>query len=71
MIPTVVILALCGAAGALTYSFPVYLKAAAEVPPVKFALHRMVFSVFTGAVFAALLTRLIGHQWKWTVTPEP
>lgn len=71
MLSTVLILAVCGAAGALTYSFPVYLKAVAEVPPARFALVRMLSSIFTGAIFAALLTRVIGHQWPWMVTPEP
>lgn len=69
--PIALSLALCGAAGALTYSFPVYLKALAEVPPARFSLHRMLFSVFVGAVFAAILTNIIGRGWPWTVDPEP
>lgn len=68
---TLIALALCGAAGALTYSFPLYLKAIAEVPPAKFALHRMLFSVFVGAICAVVFTRVLGHNWPWMVTPEP
>jgi len=71
MMPTIVALALCGAAGALTYSFPLYLKALSQVPPGKFALHTMVFSIFVGAICAAVFTRVIGANWTWTVNPEP
>ncbi len=69
--PLALSLALCGAAGALTYSFPVYLKAVSEVPPAQFSVHRMIFSVFVGGLFAAILTNVIGRRWAWTIDPEP
>jgi drug/metabolite transporter (DMT)-like permease len=68
---TVLALIGCGAAGSLTYSIPLYLKAAGRVPPTKFALVNLIFSVFVGAVCAALFTRLVGFHWPWTVNPEP
>lgn len=63
--------AACGAAGAMTYSFPIYIKAVSKVPPARFALVNCIFSVFVGAITAALFTKLIGHNWSWTVSPEP
>ncbi len=65
------IMAACGAAGALTYSFPIYLKNVSKNPPVRFALANCLFSVGVGSIFAAIFTQVIGHQFKWTVDPEP
>lgn len=66
-----VVLAACGAAGALTYSVPLYLKAVSKIPPTPHALTNLFFSIFVGTISAALFTRLIGYHWPWTITPEP
>lgn len=68
---TPLLFAACGAAGAVTYSFPLYLKAITRVPPAKFALAACLFAIFVGCVTAALFTKLIGHHFPWTVEPEP
>jgi drug/metabolite transporter (DMT)-like permease len=68
---TSLIMALCGASGAVTYSFPLYLKALGKEPPVKFALVNLGFSVFVGTVCSVLFTRAIGGHFHWTVEPEP
>jgi hypothetical protein len=60
-----------GAVGALIYSFPMYLAAASSVPPAKFALVIMMFSVFVGAMLAPVLVPLLGHKWNFLVDPEP
>lgn len=65
------LLALCGLAGALIYSFPCYLQALSRQPPDRFAGFSFVFSLFVGSVCAALLTTTIGYHWPWTVKPEP
>lgn len=65
------IFALCGAAGAVTYSFPVYLKARAKIPPAKFALVNCLFSIFVGSICAVIFTRVIGYHFAWTIQPEP
>jgi hypothetical protein len=64
-------LALCGSAGALTYSFPVLIKGLSRKPPTKFAKVNFFFSVFVGCVCAMIFTRIIGHHFPWTVEPEP
>jgi drug/metabolite transporter (DMT)-like permease len=71
MIGTLIVLALCGMAGALTYSVPLYIRAVSKIPPTPFALTNLIFSVFVGCVTAILFTRMIGHHWPWTVQPEP
>ncbi len=68
---SLLVFAACGAAGAVTYSFPVYLKAAAKIPPARFALANCLFSIFVGAMCATLFTRIIGYNFEWTVEPEP
>lgn len=68
---TIAAFAACGAAGALIYSFPVYLKSVSQVPPAEYALLNCVFSVFVGCVFAALFTNPIGYHFRWTIEPEP
>lgn len=65
------LLAACGIAGALIYSFPAYLRAISRKPPLEFAFVTLIFSLFVGSVAAALFTNLIGHNWPWTVEPEP
>src|ERR1044072_1688493 len=64
-------LAACGAAGALTYSLPIYLKALSEIPPAKFPLANCLFSLFVGLTCSILFTQMIGYHWPWTVEPEP
>jgi hypothetical protein len=64
-------LAACGAAGALTYSFPAYIKAISKKPPTPFAKSTVAFSLFVGVVCAVVFTRLIGFHWPWTIQPEP
>lgn len=64
-------LAVCGAAGAMIYSFPIYLKGISKVPPVKYAMVNCLFSIAVGLIMAVVLTRTIGHQFPWTVNPEP
>lgn len=71
MMQTAITFALCGAAGALTYSFPVFIKSLSRVPPTPFALLNLVFAVFVGAVFAAFFTRIVGYHFPWTIKPEP
>lgn len=71
MFTSLLAFAVCGAAGAVIYSFPVYLKAASKVPPAKFALVNCVFSVIVGAIFATIFTKQIGSHFPWTVDPEP
>jgi drug/metabolite transporter (DMT)-like permease len=71
MVAKLLMFAACGAAGALIYSFPVYLKAVSRKPPTQFALVNFVFSITVGAVLAMLLTRQIGFHFPWTVEPEP
>lgn len=68
---TYLVLAAVGAAGALVYSFPLYLKAMKQNPPESFALATLFFSVFVGGLFSILLTNFIGYHWSWTVKPEP
>lgn len=63
--------AACGAAGAMIYSFPSYLKAISTKPPVEFALLTLLFSLFVGTLSAILFTQLIGFHWPWTVKPDP
>jgi hypothetical protein len=63
--------ALCGAAGATIYSFPIYLKGLKKVPPAEFGIHNLLFSVAVGAVCAAMFTRIIGFNFPWTIDPEP
>ena len=64
-------LAACGAAGALTYSFPAYLRAISRTPPLNFALITLGFTIFVGSMSAALFTSMVGHRWPWTIEPEP
>lgn len=64
-------LALCGAAGAVTYGFPTYIRAKSKVPPLDFALANLLFSLFVGSICAVLFTRVIGFHWPWTTQPEP
>lgn len=71
MIDQLLILAACGAAGAVTYSFPIYLKGISKNPPVKYALINCLFSVAVGSIFAVVFTRVIGQHFEWTVNPEP
>jgi len=66
-----IILALCGCAGALIYSFPSYIQALSKKPPEEFAGVSLIFSLFVGSLCAVLLTRTIGYHWPWTVKPEP
>lgn len=63
--------AACGAAGALIYAFPAYLRAIGRKPPLEFAMATLTFSIFVGSVCAMLFTRLIGFHWPWTIQPEP
>lgn len=63
--------ALCGAAGALIYSFPVFLKNITKVPPTQFSTLHLVFAVFVGSCFAAIFTRIVGYHFPWTIRPEP
>ncbi len=65
------LLYLFGAIGALIYAFPMYLAAAAAVPPGKFAFIVMLFSIATGAILAPLLVPMLGHRWGFLVQPEP
>jgi drug/metabolite transporter (DMT)-like permease len=65
------IFAACGAAGALIYSFPLYLKSVTQEPPLKMALIKCLFSIFVGSICAVVFTRLIGQNFPWTVKPEP
>lgn len=69
--PTFVILALCGALGALLYSFPILLAALKSVPPGRFAWTSMVFSVIIGAAMAPILVPLLGSKWEFLIQPEP
>ena len=64
-------IAACGASGALTYSFPTYIKAVSKTPPVPFAAAVLGFSLFVGSICAVLFTGSIGFHWPWTVQPEP
>lgn len=68
---TFLILALCGAAGALIYGVPVYLSAISQTPPARFALTHLIATVATGTICGAIFTRIIGHHFTWTVEPEP
>jgi drug/metabolite transporter (DMT)-like permease len=68
---TLLTFALCGAAGAVAYSFPNYLKGILKTPPVRLALISFLFSVFLGSISAVLFTRFIGFHFPWTVKPEP
>lgn len=68
---TYLVLAAVGAAGALVYSFPLYIKAIKQVPPESYALLSFFFSVFVGGLFSVLFTSFIGYHWDWTVKPEP
>jgi drug/metabolite transporter (DMT)-like permease len=70
-VPYILLLLLCGVAGALTYSFPIYLKALKARPPIPLALINLLFSLFVGAVCAVVFTKLVGYHWPWTVQPEP
>lgn len=69
--PTFVSLALCGALGALLYSFPILLAALRAVPPTRFAWLAAMFSVLIGATMAPILVPLLGHRWPFLVEPEP
>lgn len=60
-----------GAVGALIYSFPLYLSALNLVPPGRFALPVLIFSVFVGAVLAPILVPMLGGRWSFLVDPEP
>lgn len=71
MTETLIILACCGFAGALTYSVPLYIRALTKVPPTPFALANLLFSVFVGSISAVLFTKVIGYNWAWTINPEP
>ena len=68
---TLLVFAMCGAVGSITYSFPVYLKGVSKVPPVKLALANMLFSLFVGTASAVIFTNVIGYHFPWTVQPEP
>jgi len=67
----ILLYAACGAAGAITYAFPLYLKALSKRPPVPHSLPTLIFAVFVGALCAVLFTRVVGYHWEWTVNPEP
>ena len=69
--PQFVFLALCGAFGALLYSFPIYIAALKSVPPGRFALAMLGFAVIVGAFAAPILVPLLGHRWPFLVEPEP
>lgn len=71
MSATILLLFICGMAGALTYSFPIYLKAVLAHPPIPLAAVNLAFSLFVGAVCAVIFTKVVGHHWPWTVEPEP
>lgn len=71
MFPAILALAACGAAGALIYAFPAYLRAIRRQPPLDFAFTQLAFSIFVGAASASIFTRLVGFHWPWTVQPEP
>lgn len=60
-----------GGIGALIYAFPMYLAAASSVPPGRFAIAIVFFSVFVGAVIAPVLVPLLGHRWPFLIDPEP
>lgn len=60
-----------GAAGALIYAFPLYLASLGAVPPGKFALAVLAFSVFVGGLIAAALVPLLGNRWPFLVMPSP
>jgi drug/metabolite transporter (DMT)-like permease len=68
---TPVYFAACGAAGAVTYAFPMMVKALSRTPPEKFAYMNFGFSVFVGSVCAAIFTTIIGFHFPWTTEPEP
>ncbi len=65
------LLAVCGAFGALLYGFPLYIAAMRATPPVKLAWAVLLFSVSVGLVGAPLLVPLLGHKWPFLVVPEP
>lgn len=69
--PEFLILALCGALGALLYSFPILIAALKSVPPGRFAWTSMAFSVVMGAAMSPILVPLLGHRWSFLVQPEP
>ena len=69
--PTFIALALCGALGALLYSFPILIAALKSVPPGRFAWTSLGFSVGVGAMMAPILVPLLGSRWSFLVQPEP
>lgn len=69
--PEYLILALCGALGALLYSFPILIAALKAIPPGRFAWTSMVFSVVVGAAMAPILVPMLGSRWDFLVQPEP
>ena len=68
---TDILLYVFGAVGAFIYAFPLYLTAASAVPPGRFAVAVLTFSVFVGAMIAAALVPLLGARWPFLVDPAP
>lgn len=68
---THLLLAACGAVGALMYSFPILLAALKAVPPGRFAWTTALFSVFLGAALAPIFVPNLGAKWPFLVQPEP
>lgn len=66
-----VLLYLFGGVGALIYGFPMYLAAISLVPPARFAIAVLLFSVFVGTMLAPVLVPMLGHRWSFLVDPEP
>lgn len=60
-----------GAVGALLYSFPMYIAAISIIPPSKFALHTLFFSIIIGATISPILTIVFGNHWPFLVVPIP
>jgi hypothetical protein len=65
------LLYLFGGVGAMLYAFPMYIRAISAVPPEKFALIMLLFSVFSGAMLSPVLAPMLGHRWSFLVQPEP
>lgn len=69
--PEFLILALCGALGALLYSFPILISALRAIPPDRFAWASATFSVLVGGAMAPILVPLLGAWKPFLVQPEP
>lgn len=64
-------MALCGALGALLYSFPILIAALKSVPPGRFAWTSLAFSVGVGTLSAPILVPMLGARWPFLIAPEP